>query len=52
MKLMEMKDLENYNNMLNWCSSLYSIFVNGVIDYCSFSISSSEIVNFNEYVEG
>ncbi|XP_009455980.1 epidermal growth factor receptor substrate 15 isoform X15 [Pan troglodytes] len=52
MKLMEMKDLENHNSQLNWCSSPHSILVNGATDYCSLSTSSSETANLNEHVEG
>uniref|UniRef100_A0A2K5PPY5 Epidermal growth factor receptor pathway substrate 15 n=1 Tax=Cebus imitator TaxID=2715852 RepID=A0A2K5PPY5_CEBIM len=52
MKLMEMKDLENHNNQLNWCSSPHSILVNGATDYCSLSTSSSETANLNEHAEG
>ncbi|XP_012494800.1 PREDICTED: epidermal growth factor receptor substrate 15 [Propithecus coquereli] len=52
MKLMEMKDLENHNNQLNWCSSPHSILVNGATDYCSLSTSSSETANLNEHGEG
>uniref|UniRef100_A0A2K5XRB1 Epidermal growth factor receptor pathway substrate 15 n=1 Tax=Mandrillus leucophaeus TaxID=9568 RepID=A0A2K5XRB1_MANLE len=52
MKLMEMKDLENHNNTLNWCSSPHSILVNGATDYCSLSTSSSETANLNEHAEG
>uniref|UniRef100_A0A2I3HUL6 Epidermal growth factor receptor substrate 15 n=1 Tax=Nomascus leucogenys TaxID=61853 RepID=A0A2I3HUL6_NOMLE len=52
MKLMEMKDLENHNNHLNWCSSPHSILVNGATDYCSLSTSSSETANLNEHAEG
>ncbi|KAM7098805.1 epidermal growth factor receptor substrate 15 isoform 1-T1 [Molossus nigricans] len=50
-KLMEMKELENHNNQLNWCSSPHSILVNGAIDYCSLSTSSSETANLNEHAE-
>ncbi|XP_019487865.1 PREDICTED: epidermal growth factor receptor substrate 15 [Hipposideros armiger] len=50
MKLMEMKELEN-NNQLNWCSSPHSIIVNGATDYCSLSTSSSETANLNENAE-
>ena len=42
MKLVEMKELENHSNQLNWCSSPHSILVNGATDYCSLSTSSSE----------
>uniref|UniRef100_U3DSK5 Epidermal growth factor receptor substrate 15 isoform B n=1 Tax=Callithrix jacchus TaxID=9483 RepID=U3DSK5_CALJA len=52
MKLMEIKDLENHNNQLNWCSSPHSILVNGATDYCSLSTSSSETANLNEHAEG
>uniref|UniRef100_A0A3Q2HWL5 Epidermal growth factor receptor substrate 15 n=1 Tax=Equus caballus TaxID=9796 RepID=A0A3Q2HWL5_HORSE len=52
MKLMEMKELENHNNQLNWCSSPHSILVNGATDYCSLSTSSSETANLNEHAEG
>ncbi|XP_063512269.1 epidermal growth factor receptor substrate 15 isoform X13 [Pongo pygmaeus] len=52
MKLMEMKDLENHNSQLNWCSSPHSILVNGATDYCSLSTSSSETANLNEHAEG
>nr|XP_054369197.1 epidermal growth factor receptor substrate 15 [Mirounga angustirostris] len=52
MKLMEMKELENRNNQLNWCSSPHSILVNGATDYCSLSTSSSETANLNEHAEG
>uniref|UniRef100_A0A8C4LQZ5 Epidermal growth factor receptor substrate 15 n=1 Tax=Equus asinus TaxID=9793 RepID=A0A8C4LQZ5_EQUAS len=52
MKLMEMKELENHNNQLNWCSSPHSILVNGATDYCSLSTSSSETANLNEHSEG
>ncbi|XP_016069658.1 PREDICTED: epidermal growth factor receptor substrate 15 isoform X2 [Miniopterus natalensis] len=52
MKLMEMKDLENHNNQLNWCISPHSILVNGATDYCSLSTSSSETANLNEHAEG
>ncbi|XP_012666926.2 epidermal growth factor receptor substrate 15 [Otolemur garnettii] len=52
MKLMEMKDLENHNNQLNWCSSPHSILVNGATEYCSLSTSSSETANLNEHAEG
>lgn len=52
MKLMEMKELENHNNPLNWCSSPHSILVNGATDYCSLSTSSSETANLNEHAEG
>lgn len=51
MKLMEMKDLENHNNQLNWCSSPHSVLVNGTTDYCSLSTSSSETANLNEHAE-
>lgn len=50
MKLMEMKDLENHNAQ-NWCSSPHSILVNGAVDYCSLSTSSSEAANLNEHAE-
>ncbi|KAM5266223.1 epidermal growth factor receptor substrate 15 isoform 3-T3 [Hipposideros larvatus] len=50
MKLMEMKELENHNQ-LNWCSSPHSIIVNGATDYCSLSTSSSETANLNENAE-
>ncbi|XP_023582852.1 epidermal growth factor receptor substrate 15 isoform X1 [Trichechus manatus latirostris] len=52
MKLMEMKELENHNHQLNWCSSPHSILVNGAVDYCSLSTSSSETANLNEQAEG
>uniref|UniRef100_A0A452VEB2 Epidermal growth factor receptor substrate 15 n=1 Tax=Ursus maritimus TaxID=29073 RepID=A0A452VEB2_URSMA len=52
MKLMEMKELENHNTQLNWCSSPHSILVNGAADYCSLSTSSSETANLNEHAEG
>ncbi|XP_057566547.1 epidermal growth factor receptor substrate 15 isoform X2 [Hippopotamus amphibius kiboko] len=52
MKLMEMKELENQNNQLNWCSSPHSVLVNGATDYCSLSTSSSETANLNEHTEG
>ncbi|KAF5923177.1 hypothetical protein HPG69_012266 [Diceros bicornis minor] len=52
MKLIEMKELENQNNQLNWCSSPHSILVNGATDYCSLSTSSSETANLNEHAEG
>ncbi|KAI5938145.1 epidermal growth factor receptor substrate 15 isoform X1 [Manis javanica] len=52
MKLMEMKELENHNNQLNWCSSPHSALVNGATDYCSLSTSSSETANLNEHAEG
>ncbi|XP_028345206.1 epidermal growth factor receptor substrate 15 isoform X3 [Physeter macrocephalus] len=52
MKLMEMKELENHNNQLNWCSSPHNILVNGATDYCSLSTSSSETANLNEHTEG
>lgn len=52
MKLMEMKELENHNNQLNWCGSPHSILVNGATDYCSLSTSSSEAANLNEHAEG
>ncbi|KAM5323882.1 epidermal growth factor receptor substrate 15 isoform 3-T3 [Glossophaga mutica] len=52
MKLMEMKELENHNNQLNWCSSPHSILVNGAADYCSLSTSSSETANLNEHADG
>ncbi|KAM9109820.1 epidermal growth factor receptor substrate 15 isoform 2-T2 [Megaptera novaeangliae] len=52
MKLMEMKELENHNNQLSWCSSPHSILVNGATDYCSLSTSSSETANLNEHTEG
>ncbi|XP_008065173.1 epidermal growth factor receptor substrate 15 isoform X3 [Carlito syrichta] len=52
MKLMEMKDLENQNNQLNWRSSPHNILVNGATDYCSLSTSSSETANLNEHAEG
>lgn len=52
MKLMEMKELENHNNQLNWCSSPHGILVNGTADYCSLSTSSSETANLNEHAEG
>lgn len=52
MKLMEMKELENHNNQLNWCSSPHGILVNGTTDYCSLSTSSSETANLNEHAEG
>ncbi|EHB17724.1 Epidermal growth factor receptor substrate 15 [Heterocephalus glaber] len=52
MRLMEMKDLENHNDQLNWCSSPHSVLVNGVTDYCSLSTSSSEAANLNEPAEG
>ncbi|XP_028367133.1 epidermal growth factor receptor substrate 15 isoform X4 [Phyllostomus discolor] len=52
MKLMEMKELENHNNQLNWCSSPHSILVNGATDYCSLSTSSSETANLNEHADG
>ncbi|XP_047727981.1 epidermal growth factor receptor substrate 15 isoform X1 [Prionailurus viverrinus] len=52
MKLMEMKELENHSNQLNWCSSPHSILVNGATDYCSLSTSSSETANLNEHAEG
>nr|XP_035964308.1 epidermal growth factor receptor substrate 15 isoform X3 [Halichoerus grypus] len=52
MKLMEMKELENRNNQLNWCSSAHSVLVNGATDYCSLSTSSSETANLNEHAEG
>lgn len=48
---MEMKDLENHNNQLNWRSSPHSILVNGATDYCSLSTSSSETANLNEHAE-
>ncbi|XP_054994051.1 epidermal growth factor receptor substrate 15 isoform X1 [Sorex araneus] len=51
MKLMEMKDLENHNNQLNWCSSPHNVLVNGATDYCSLSTSSSEAANLNEHAE-
>lgn len=51
MKLMEMKDVENHNNQLNWCSSPNSVLVNGTTDYCSLSTSSSETANLNEHAE-
>ncbi|XP_047581041.1 LOW QUALITY PROTEIN: epidermal growth factor receptor substrate 15 [Lutra lutra] len=51
MKLMEMKELENHNNQLNWCSSPHSILVNGATDYCSLSTSSSETANLNEHAD-
>ncbi|XP_070224178.1 epidermal growth factor receptor substrate 15 isoform X5 [Bos mutus] len=52
MKLVEMKELENHSNQLNWCSSPHSILVNGATDYCSLSTSSSETANLNEHTEG
>ncbi|XP_053511427.1 epidermal growth factor receptor substrate 15 isoform X3 [Artibeus jamaicensis] len=52
MKLMEMKELENHNNQLTWCSSPHSILVNGAPDYCSLSTSSSETANLNEHADG
>lgn len=52
MKLMEMKELENHNNQLNWCNSPHGILVNGTTDYCSLSTSSSETANLNEHAEG
>ncbi|XP_006147307.1 epidermal growth factor receptor substrate 15 [Tupaia chinensis] len=52
MKLMEIKDLENHNSQLNWCSSPHSVLVNGATDYCSLSTSSSETANLNEHAEG
>ncbi|XP_042637595.1 epidermal growth factor receptor substrate 15 [Orycteropus afer afer] len=52
MKLMEMKELENHNHQLNWCSSPHSILINGATDYCSLSTSSSETANLNEQAEG
>ncbi|XP_064138017.1 epidermal growth factor receptor substrate 15 isoform X1 [Loxodonta africana] len=52
MKLTEMKELENHNHQLNWCSSPHSILVNGATDYCSLSTSSSETANLNEQAEG
>ena len=52
MKLLEMKELENHNNQLNWCSSPHSILVNGATDYCSLSTSSSETANLNEHADG
>ncbi|KAM6219565.1 epidermal growth factor receptor substrate 15 isoform 1-T1 [Rhynchocyon petersi] len=52
MKLMEMKELENNNHQLNWCSSPQNILVNGAADYCSLSTSSSETANLNEQAEG
>ncbi|ELK26712.1 Epidermal growth factor receptor substrate 15 [Myotis davidii] len=52
MKLMEMKELENHSNPLNWRSSPHSILVNGTTDYCSLSTSSSETANLNEHAEG
>uniref|UniRef100_A0A8C7EUT8 Epidermal growth factor receptor pathway substrate 15 n=1 Tax=Neovison vison TaxID=452646 RepID=A0A8C7EUT8_NEOVI len=51
MKLMEMKELENHNNQLNWCSSPHSILINGATDYCSLSTSSSETANLNEHAD-
>lgn len=51
-KLMEMKELENHSNQLNWCSSPHGILVNGTTDYCSLSTSSSETANLNEHAEG
>ncbi|XP_053433328.1 epidermal growth factor receptor substrate 15 isoform X2 [Nycticebus coucang] len=51
-KLMEMKDLENHNNQLNWCSSPHCILVNGATEDCSLSTSSSETANLNEHAEG
>ncbi|EPQ11613.1 Epidermal growth factor receptor substrate 15 [Myotis brandtii] len=52
MKLMEMKELENHSNPLNWRSSPHGILVNGTTDYCSLSTSSSETANLNEHAEG
>ncbi|XP_012577772.1 PREDICTED: epidermal growth factor receptor substrate 15 isoform X2 [Condylura cristata] len=52
MKLMEMKELENHNNQLNWCNNPHSNLVNGATDYCSLSTSSSETTNLNEPAEG
>ncbi|XP_060061888.1 epidermal growth factor receptor substrate 15 isoform X2 [Erinaceus europaeus] len=52
MKWMEMKELENHNNQLNWCNSPQSVLVNGATDYCSLSTSSSEAANLNEPIEG
>ncbi|XP_075411980.1 epidermal growth factor receptor substrate 15 isoform X2 [Tenrec ecaudatus] len=52
MKLMELKEMENHNHELNWCSSPHSILVNGATDYCSLSTSSSETANLNEQAEG
>ncbi|KAG8518953.1 Epidermal growth factor receptor substrate 15 [Galemys pyrenaicus] len=52
MKLMEMKELENHNDQLNWCNNPHSNLVNGATDYCSLSTSSSETTNLNEPAEG